>query len=64
MKRVQMAVVVSEEAEEEKKFMEAWLDITRHRARLNKIDEHGDDAEGNFKDPEHPLHWSSCVPCG
>jgi type I restriction enzyme R subunit len=55
MKRVQMAVVVSEEAEEEKKFMEAGLDITRHRARLNKIDEHGDDAEGNFKNPEHPL---------
>lgn len=55
MKRVEMAVVVSEEAEEEKKFTEAGLDITRHRARLNKIDEHGDDAEGNFKNPEHPL---------
>ena len=55
MKRVQMAVVVSEEADEEKKFQEVGLDITRHRARLNKIDEHGDDAEGNFKDPAHPL---------
>lgn len=55
MKRVEMAVVVSEEAEEEKKFQDAGLDITRHRARLNKLDEHMEDAEGNFKDPEHPL---------
>lgn len=55
MKRVEMAVVVSEEAEEENKFAEAGLDIARHRARLNKIDDHGDDAEGNFKDPQHPL---------
>jgi type I restriction enzyme R subunit len=55
MKRVEMAVVVSEEAEEEKKFTEAGLDIARHRARLNKIDANGHDVEFNFKDPEHPL---------
>jgi type I restriction enzyme R subunit len=55
MKRVEMAVVVSEEAEEEKKFTEAGLDIARHRARMNKIDANGHDVEFNFKDPEHPL---------
>jgi type I restriction enzyme R subunit len=55
MKRVEMAVVVSEEAEEEKKFTEAGLDIAPHRARLNKIDANGHDVEFNFKDPEHPL---------
>jgi type I restriction enzyme R subunit len=55
MKRVEMAVVVSEEAEEEKKFAAAKLDIARHRKRMNHIDEHGHDVEFNFKDPEHPL---------
>lgn len=55
MKRVQMALVVSEEAEEEKKFAAAGLDIARHRKRMNALDEHGHDVEFNFKDPEHPL---------
>lgn len=55
MKRVEMAVVVSEEAEEERKFTDAGLDIARHRARLNKIDANGHDVEFNFKDPAHPL---------
>lgn len=55
MKRVEMAVVVSEEAEEEKKFAAAKLDIARHRKRMNQIDAHGHDVEFNFKDPEHPL---------
>ena len=55
MKRVEMAVVVSEEAEEEKKFTQAGLDIARHRQRMTKIDANGHDVEFNFKDPEHPL---------
>lgn len=55
MRRVEMAVVVSEEAEEEKKFTEEGLDIARHRKRMNLFDKHGHDIEHNFKDPEHPL---------
>lgn len=55
MKRVEMAVVVSEEAEEEKRFAAVGLNIARHRARMNKIDANGHDVEFNFKDPEHPL---------
>ncbi len=55
MRRVEMAVVVSEEAGEEEKFAQRHLDIKPHRERMNRIDEHGHDVEGNFKDPEHPL---------
>ena len=55
MRSVEMAVVVSEEAEEEKKFAKQKLDIKPHRERMNRIDAHGHDVEYNFKDPEHPL---------
>lgn len=55
MRRVEMAVVVSEEAEEEKKFATQSLDIARHRKRMDQLDNHGHDIEHNFKDPEHPL---------
>jgi type I restriction enzyme, R subunit len=55
MRSVQMAVVVSAEADEEKKFAKQNLDITPHRERLNTLDEHGHDVEYNFKDPENPL---------
>ena len=55
MRRVEMAVVISEEAEEEKKFAAQNLEIARHRKRMNTLDEHGHDVEFNFKDPEHPL---------
>jgi type I restriction enzyme R subunit len=55
MRSVQMAVIVSEEADEEKKFAKQKLDIKPHRQRMNAIDEHGHDVEYNFKDPEHPL---------
>lgn len=55
MRKVEMAVVISEEADEEKKFAEMKLDIKPHRARMNKLDEHGADVEDNFKDPKHPL---------
>jgi type I restriction enzyme R subunit len=55
MRSVEMAVIVSEEADEEKKFARQKLDIKPHRDRMNKLDEHGHDVEYNFKDPEHPL---------
>lgn len=55
MKRVDMAVVVSPENGEEEKFAKEKLDITRHRKRMERVDEHGHDIEFNFKDPEHPL---------
>ena len=55
LRSVQMAVIVSEEAEEEKKFAKQKLDIKPHRERMNKLDEHGHDVEYNFKDPEDPL---------
>jgi type I restriction enzyme R subunit len=55
MRRVEMAVVVSEEAEEEKKFAAQGLDIKPHRTRMNKLDANGHDVEFNFKDPSDPL---------
>lgn len=55
MRRVEMAVIVSEEAGEEKKFAYQKLDIRPHRERMNRLDEHGHDVEYNFKDPGHPL---------
>ncbi len=55
MRSVEMAVVVSEDADEEKKFAKQKLDIKPHRDRMNRLDEHGHDIEYNFKDPEHPL---------
>ncbi|MGE3802958.1 MAG: type I restriction endonuclease subunit R, partial [Candidatus Kapaibacterium sp.] len=55
MRAVQMAVVVSEEADEDKRFAKQELNIKPHRERMNRLDEHGHDIEYNFKDPEHPL---------
>ena len=55
MRAAEMAVVISEEAGEELKFTNQKLDIKPHRARMNRLDEHGHDIEYNFKDPEHPL---------
>jgi type I restriction enzyme R subunit len=55
MRSVEMAVVVSGEADEEKRFAKQKLDIKPHRDRMEKVDEHGHDIEYNFKDPENPL---------
>ena len=55
MKKVEMAVVVSEENGEEEKFDKKGLDIRPHRKRMNKLDENGHDLEYNFKDPDDPL---------
>ena len=55
MRKVEMAVVISEEADEEEKFKKEGLSILPHRKRMSKIDKHGADIEDNFKDPDHPL---------
>lgn len=55
MRRVEMAVVVSEEADEGKKFALQGLDIKPHRTRMDALDANGHDIEYNFKNPEDPL---------
>jgi type I restriction enzyme R subunit len=55
LKSVEMAVIVSEEADEEKKFAQQKLTIKPHRDRMNQLDQHGHDIEYNFKEPAHPL---------
>jgi type I restriction enzyme R subunit len=55
MKRVEMAVVISLEADDEQKFADRKLDIKPHRQRMESVDKEGHDVEYNFKDPEHPL---------
>jgi type I restriction enzyme, R subunit len=55
MKKVNMAVVISEEAGEEEKFTGMGLDIKLHRDKLNSVDENGHDVEFKFKDIEDNL---------
>lgn len=55
MRSTEMAVVISEEADEEKKFAEQKLDIKPHRQRMNQVDENGHDIEYQFKDKNNPL---------
>lgn len=55
MRNVEMAVVLSEDADEKEKFKKEGLNISKHRERMDFIDENGHDVEDNFKDPEHPL---------
>jgi type I restriction enzyme R subunit len=55
MRPLQMAVIISAEADEDKKFAANKLDIKPHRARMEKLDKQGHDVEYNFKDPEDPL---------
>jgi len=55
MRSVQMAVIISEEAEEEKKFQKQGLTVKQHRERMNAVDENCNDIEDNFKDDKHPL---------
>lgn len=55
MNNVEMAVIVSEEADENKKFAEKGLDISIHRAKMNAITVDGKDIEDRFKDPEDKL---------
>ena len=55
MRKVEMAVVISEDANEERRFKKEGLTIAQHRKRMNDVDEQGADIEDNFKDPYHPL---------
>ncbi|MBL0716600.1 MAG: HsdR family type I site-specific deoxyribonuclease, partial [Desulfosarcina sp.] len=55
MRRVEMAVVISEEAGEEEKFDAQGLDIRPHRKKMKAIDENGHDIEYCFKDPDDPF---------
>ncbi len=55
MRKVEMAVVISKEEDEETKFAAEGLSIKSHRDRMNKVDENGFDIEDNFKDPDNPL---------
>jgi type I restriction enzyme R subunit len=55
MRKVEMAVVISEEAGEEQKFDDKGLDIRLHRKRLEEVDAQGHDLEYRFKDPDDPL---------
>jgi type I restriction enzyme R subunit len=55
MRRVEMAVVISEEDGEDDKFKNEGLSLLPHRKRMNDVDGNGFDIEDNFKDPDHPL---------
>ena len=55
MKSVEMAVVISEEADEVEKFQAKGLDITSHRKKMNEITPEGHDIEDRFRDPNDPL---------
>lgn len=55
MNSVEMAVVISEEADEVEKFKKRNLDITKHRNKLNEITPDGKDIEDRFKDKDDPL---------
>ena len=55
MNNVEMAVVISEEADEENKFAAQGLSITKHRKLLKSISSEGHDIEDRFKDPNDNL---------
>ncbi len=55
MRKVEMAVVISEEAGEEEKFEKQGLDIKPHRKKINAIDKKGHDIEYRFKDENDSL---------
>jgi len=55
MKKVEMAVVISEDAEELQKFQAQGLDITLHRLKMNEITPDGKDIEDRFKDKDDSL---------
>ncbi len=55
MNKVQMAVIISEEADEEEKFGKLGLDISMHRQKMNAVTTDGKDIEDRFKDANDPL---------
>ena len=54
MDSVEMAVIISEDADEETKFSAQGLSISAHRAKMNEIRD-GRDIEDRYKDPNDPL---------
>ena len=55
MERVEMAVVISEEADEEVLFAQKGLNILPHRKKMNEITPEGADIEDRFKNADDPL---------
>ena len=55
MEKTQMAVVISEEENEEAKFKAKGLNIKPHRDLMNAIDKEGNDIEDRFKNANDPL---------
>lgn len=55
MNNVDMAVIISEDADEKNKFEEQGIDITKHRDKMNEITVEGLDIEDRFKDPNDKL---------
>ena len=54
MDSVEMAVIISEDADEEKKFIDQGLSIAPHRAKMNEVKD-GFDIEDRFKNANDPL---------
>ncbi len=55
MNNAEMAVIVSEDAEEVEKFKAQGLDIISHRKKMTEISPEGKDIEDRFKDKDDPL---------
>ena len=55
MNKVEMAVVISEEAEDVEKFKSKGLDLIPHREKMNAITPDGKDIEDRFKDKDDSL---------
>ena len=55
MGKVEMAVIISEDADENEKFSKQGLDIATHRTKMNAITPDGKDIEDRFKDINDPL---------
>jgi len=55
MDKVDMAVIISEEADEDVKFKAQGLDVSAHRNKMNAITAEGKDIEDRYKDPEDSL---------
>lgn len=55
MNKVEMAVIISEEDDEESKFAKQGLKIATHRAKMKAITPDGRDIEDRFKDPNDSL---------
>lgn len=54
MQETKMAVVISD-GNDDDKFAAQGLDISKHRAEMNRIDVNGNDIEDRFKDPDNPF---------